>query len=246
MSNGWKRAVATTLALGLAASGGGARVASAPTPVAPVTADDLTQANTALLAGDTGKARKLIRELLKRDPMNASAQLLRDAMQQDAREQLGPQSYAYTVRAGDTIVTLAQRLLGNRLKAYQLGRYNELSAPFALTVGQTLRIPGEPPHAEPVRRPPPPPARPASSAASASTPNAPPVATPAPRTATPAANPVLARQLRTAGLAALNGGNVNRALGLLRRAASLDPGNPMIANDLARAVRIARTVQARR
>jgi len=37
-----------------------------------------------------------------------------------------------------------------------------------------------------------------------------------------------------------------RAVGLLRRAAALDPGNPVIARDLTRAERIAATVKARK
>ena len=59
-----------------------------------------------------------------------------------------------------------------------------------------------------------------------------------------AANPAAARAARTAGLVALNQGAVQRAVGLLRRAATLDPGNPLIARDLARAERIAATVRA--
>jgi Flp pilus assembly protein TadD len=62
----------------------------------------------------------------------------------------------------------------------------------------------------------------------------------------PAANPALAGQLRSAGLNALNQGQVARAVALLTRAAQLDPANPLIARDLARAERIARAVQAKR
>lgn len=246
MRNGSRLAVAATLALAVAACGGGPRVKSASPPAASVTGDELAQANDVLLAGDTGKAKKLVRDLLRRDPMNAGALLLRNAMKDDARAQLGPKSYPYAVRAGDTIADVAQRLLGNRLKAYQLGRYNDLSAPFTLTAGQTLRVPGDPPRAEPVRRAPAVSTRPAPATATPQRNAAPPPASTPPRAAAPAANPALARQLRTSGLAALNAGNVKRAVMLLRRAASLDPGNPVIAGDLARAVRIARTVQARR
>ena len=49
-----------------------------------------------------------------------------------------------------------------------------------------------------------------------------------------------------ARIAALNQGNVDRAVGLLRRAKQLDPANPLIARDLARAERIAATVRARK
>ncbi|MDB5737864.1 MAG: hypothetical protein JWO65_1532, partial [Sphingomonas bacterium] len=67
-----------------------------------------------------------------------------------------------------------------------------------------------------------------------------------PVAAAPVANPALAARMRAAGLAALNQGNVDRAVALLRRASQLDPGNALIGRDLERAERIARTVKARR
>lgn len=226
-----------TLAAGCAGKGGVRAPAAAPAPAA----DDAAAINRLLLDGDLREARKRIRASLKRDPQNPAVQLLRDSIERDPKELLGPQSYDHVVRSGETITDLAQRLLGNRLKAYQLGRYNGLSAPFALTPGQPIRIPGTPPRIEPVRRPPAPPR---------AIPNQPPAAAapakPAPRPAAPAVNPAAARQLRTAGLAALNQGNVTRAVGLLRRAAAADPGNALIARDLARAERIAATVRARK
>jgi LysM repeat protein len=214
---------------------------TSPAPAAAATSD-VDAAFDLLMQGDEAAARKRIKAVLKREPMNAGAQLLSDSMGRDPNELLGPQSYAYTARAGDTIVGLAQRFLGNRLKAYQLLRYNGLKAPAVLVPGQMLRIPGEPVRVEPVRRPDPTPAPPAAR------PSAPPASAPKPKPApaAPAANPAAARQLRTAGLAALNQGAVARALGLLRRAAQLDPANPMIARDLARAERIAATVRAQK
>lgn len=227
------------LAAGCASNGGGVRP---PTPSAPApTVDEVNGINALMLGGDLKEARKRIKAALKRDPQNPSIQLLRDSIERNATDLLGPQSYAYTVRGGDTILDLAQSLLGNRLKAYQLGRYNGLSAPFALKPGQTLRIPGTAPRAEPVRRPTPTPQRPAPS-----TPTPPAMAKPAPKPAQPAANPARARQLRMAGLAALNQGKVANAVILLRRAAAVDPGNPLIARDLARAERIAATVRGRK
>lgn len=192
-----------------------------------------------MLHGDLVQARKRLKLLLKRDPMNPSARLLQDSLDRDATELLGPQNYPYVVRQGDTVVALAERFLGNRLKAYQLGRYNALQAPFALVPGQSVRIPGEAPRPVPVRRADPTPSRVA--------PSAPPRSKPVTaKPAAPATNPAAARPLRAAGLAALNQGNVARAVTLLRRAAALDPANPMIARDLTRAERIAATVRARR
>lgn len=233
--------VALALLIG-ACSGGPARIAAGPPPIATAPGE-IDAIDALLLRGEDKAARKRLKAVLKRDPMNAQAQLLRDSIERDPQDLLGPQSYPYTVRAGDTIAGLAQKTLGNRLKALQLARYNGLSAPYALTPGQSLRIPGSAPRSEPVRRPAPPPPRPKPSTGTAvpvapkPTPAKPPV---------PAANPAAARQFRTAGLAALNQGNVARAVGLLRRAAAVDPGNPLIRRDLARAERIAATVRARK
>ena len=196
---------------------------------------------TELIAGDQAPARKRLRVLLKRDPMNPSARLLSDSLERDPTALMGPVSYPYVVREGETILDLSQRLLGNRLKAYQLSRYNALATPVVLVAGQTLRIPGELPRAEPVRRAEPlrpPPMQPRAKP-SLLKPAVPVVS------AKPAANPIAARQARAAGLAALNQQNVARAVTLLRRAAALDPGNAMVAHDLSRAERIAATLEAR-
>ncbi|MFC3580391.1 LysM peptidoglycan-binding domain-containing protein [Sphingomonas hylomeconis] len=236
-----KLAVVAAGALSLAAcSGGTPHLKAVAPPPAASSAGEAEAIATLLDQGQEGAARKRLKALLKRDPMNPSARLLNDSLDRDPKELLGPDSYPYVTRPGDTIVGLAQRFLGNRLKAYQLGRYNGLKAPVVLTPGQVLRIPGEAPRPEPVRRPDPvratpAPAKPKPAAARPA----------APAPAKPVANPVAARAARTAGLAALNQGNVQRAVGLLRRAAALDPGNALIARDLARAQRIAATVKAR-
>lgn len=237
------RAGALTLALAIAACSGGPKAgpALAPAPVA-TPATEIDAILLLLDQGDTGAAKKRIAAALKRDPMNASVQVLRDSIERDPKELLGPTSFPYTTRDGDTMSGLAQRFLGNRLKAYQLARYNGIAKPADLAAGSTLRIPGEPPRVEAPKRPEP---RPAPPAATKPKPAAPKPA-PAAKPAAPAANPAAARQARAAGLAALNSGNVTRAVGLLRRAVALDPGNPVIARDLARAERIAATVKARK
>lgn len=232
--------LAGALALG-ACSSGPTRVANTPAPTVSA-ATEIDAAFDLLMRGDEAGAQKRLKALLKRDPMNANAQLLSESIARDPKELLGPQSHPYTVIAGETIVDLAERFLGNRLKAYQLLRYNALKAPAVLAAGQVIRVPGELPRPEPVRRPEPAPSRPAP--APSATPR--PKVRPAPGApAATTANPAIARQLRTAGLAALNQGAVARAVGLLRRAAQLDPTNPVIARDLAKAQRIAATVQTR-
>jgi LysM domain len=241
------RVRAAVLALGLTAlaacSGGPTHPRAAPPPpgAVAVTPVEIEGALTLMMTGKQNDARQQLRRLLKRDPMSPGARLLSDSIERDPKDLLGPQSYAYTVRSGDDMLGVAQRLLGNRLKAYQLLRYNGLTAPVVLTAGQTLRIPGELPRVEPVRT-----AEPTRPAAARPRPVVAKPAPPAGSAVAPTANPGAARSARAAGLAALNGGDINRAVGLLRRASAFDPANPLIARDLARAQRIAATVRARR
>jgi LysM repeat protein len=215
-----------------------ATVAPAPSPI-DAAVDLLNQ-------GDEKGARKQLRPLLKANPNDPSANVLLESMQRDPVELLGAKSFDYKVQPGDTMIGLSQRFLGNRLKFYQLARYNHVDKPVALAVGTVLHIPGEEP------RPAPPP-RPEPVAAPSDTPH--PATRPKPRAKAPAAaatpaqkapaaNPAAALKLRGAGLAALNQGKVAEAVGLLRRASALDPANPLIARDLARAERIAQAVRA--
>ena len=83
---------------------------------------------------DSKAARKRIVAALKRNPMDPSLLVLRDSLDRDPVELLGPTNHAYTVRAGDTMTGLAERFLGNRLKAYQLARYNAVLGASVLVV----------------------------------------------------------------------------------------------------------------
>ncbi|WP_068094581.1 LysM peptidoglycan-binding domain-containing protein [Novosphingobium rosa] len=228
-------AAAFLLALSVAGCSHDERPKTVAPPVLTVTPERIDAIQTSLLAGDRKGADKQLKALQKLEPMNPRLQLLADSLDKDPQELLGPKSYPYTVQPGETITDVAERLLGNRLKAYQLARYNQLATPVALTAGQVLRIPGELPVARPQPTAPAPerPRRPA------------PAAKPAPAaTAKPAANPAAAQHLRALGLAALNRGAVGEAVGLLRKARALDPGNALIARDLGRAERIEATVRA--
>jgi len=227
------------LAVAACSKGPAPRPATAAPPVA-VSTSDVDSIQALLMHGDRKGAEKLLKPLIKRDPMNSRLLLLRDSLQRDPQELLGPTHYAYTVRAGESFEEIAERLLGNRLKAYQLARYNGVEDPSALAAGRTINIPGTAPAPKPapvVDRP----ARPAVTVAPAPRPK--PVA-PAP--AKPAANPAAAQRARAAGLAALNRGAVGEAVAQLRRAKALDPDNPVVARDLQRAERIAATVRARK
>jgi hypothetical protein len=230
-------ALASLAALAACAKGPAPQPIAAPAPLAE---SEIEGVQALLMQGDRKGAEKSLKPLLKRAPMNPKLQLLRDSITGDPKELLGPTNYPYTVRAGETIEQLAERLLGNRLKAYQLARYNDLANPSALAAGAILRIPGSPPR--PRLQPAPERPRTAPAAAPRPKPTAP---TPAPAPAKPVANPAAAQRARSAGLAALNRGAVKQAVGLLQRAHALDPGNAVILRDLQRAQRIAATVRAR-
>lgn len=213
----------------------------APATVQPVSNELVIGDAIALLeSGDVKAARKKLDAMLKRDPQDVSAAVLKESLDQDPVALLGRKSFVYTTRPGDTMIGLSERFLGTRLKFYALSRYNGIANPSSLTPGQELRIPGEAPRAAP---PPPPQPRtkPTRAAETAPKPEAKPK--PAPQ---PVANPARARQLRQAGLAALNRGDVNRAVGLLGEAARLAPDDALIRRDLDRARRIADTVRAKR
>jgi LysM repeat protein len=242
-----KLVAAALLLVTLAACSQKPRPEAAPIASATVTDAEIEAVQATLLRGDRKAATKQVNALIKRAPMDPSLLLLKQSITGDAAADLGPTNYPYAVKPGDTIEGLAARLLGNRLKAYQLARYNGLEAPVTLAPGQTLRIPGAMPVA-----PKPKPAvseRPARTTAPAPAPAAarpkPPAAASTRPAPAPAANPAAARQARAAGLTALNQGNVTRAVALLRRANALDPGNALIQRDLQRAERIANTVRAR-
>lgn len=232
-----RRTMVLAAALALAGCASGPKPGAVAAPANSVQNIDAIAEH--LNQGDVSAARKLIKSGLKRDPNNPSLALLRDSIARDPVELLGPQSFEYVVQPGDTLMSIAQRYLGNRLMTYQLARYNGIEKPAALAAGQLLRIPGTKP-APPRRleKPSPPPSAPAAPRAQ---PTKPAVAPPAARS-----DPAAARQLRTQGLAALNKGSATRAVQLLRRASALDPGNAMIKADLARAERIEATVRSRR
>ncbi|MDP3747875.1 MAG: LysM domain-containing protein [Phenylobacterium sp.] len=200
---------------------------AAPAPAAPVATPGLgarERQNRAVELLGTGQgvlARAELLAVLAEQPGNAVARKLLDQIDRDPRELLGEKHYVYKVRPGDSMSSLADRLLGDSLMFYGLARYNNITDPSQMSVGQTLLIPGVPRKVVP--------AKPTAAAA-----------TPAPAGQR---NPVRAGQLRGQALEQMNRGAINKAVGLLRQALALDPGNPVIQRDLDRAVRIQANVR---
>lgn len=233
-------------ALGLAGCGhdrtsGVASVSTTPPP-APENQDwardQIGQAITLLQQGNADGARKLLIAVLKRQPSDVIARQLVSDIDTDPKILLGPQSFSYTLKEGDTLSSVAQRFLGNPTKFYALARYNAIAVPSAVAPGQVIQVPGKRP------APPAPPKKNVAGTPKRAVPSATPPSA-APKPAQPTTNPALAARLRGQGLAAMNAGAINRAVGLLRQALSLDPTNAVIRADLGRALRIQGTVQAK-
>lgn len=184
-------------------------------------AERVARAVALLEAGEAKSARVELAAALQQAPANADARKLINQIDKDPKALLGEQNFAYTLKAGDTLPTLAQKHLGDRLMFWALARYNDIPVPDVVAAGQTIRIPG----------------------ALKAAPRAKPRAT-APKTvkAAPARsaarNPARARELRAAALEHLNRGQVTRAKPMLEQALSLDPGNTLILRDLDRARRL--------
>lgn len=235
------RSIGPALLLALSACGGG----NTPKPVTPakvaVPANPIDRAVALLVQGDSVGALGVLQPLLQREPANPEAKLLVASIQQDPLELLGPKSFPYKSEPGDTMLSLAEKFLGNRLKFYQLSRYNGLKVPAQLAAGTTLKIPGEAPRAAVPEAPP---AALRTSSGRGAARNKPQQGAPAAAPRAPVADPAAAMRLRGAALTALSQGRADQAVAMLRRAAALAPGNPLVARDLARAERVAQTVRA--
>jgi hypothetical protein len=238
---------ALTLAGCGGSNGSGVNSASKPVTVQKIgNAQEFGDVVSLLDQGDGKAARKKLNMMVKRDPNDVRSKALLMSLDADPVGALGAKAFDYRVEPGDTMQAIAQHFLGDRLKFYILARYNGMAAPASLKVGQIIRVPGDapPPKPAPVRN--------------RSEVLAPPPSSPMPRVgprqappklalpAAPAINAKRAAQLRTAGLGALNKGQIGQAVGLLSQALSVDPGNMLIQRDLGRARRIQATVNAKR
>ncbi len=186
-----------------------------------------------LQRGKDAQARAELVQLQKDLPSDRRAGVLLRQIDTDPKQLYGTDSFAYTMQAGDTLFSLARQYLKDALNFYGLARYNGLTLPVDLKPGQVILIPGRaraPDRGAPRHAVTPPPA----------------VAVPHPQAA-PADNPAQraqAQNLRRQGLEQMSAGSIDRAVTLLSQAASLDPANPAIAADLARARRIQATVHS--
>ena len=197
--------------------------------------EQVKQAMRLLNQGKPSEARAVLMKALKKQPGDAIARKLIEQIDTPPEQLLGSRSFSRVAAEGDSFSLLAERYLSDPMMAYALARYNDIGIPESLKAGQRLRIPGD----EPVVRAP---KAIVEKTKDVPTPGA---ATQAKTTVAPAktaGNPVQASKLRARGLEQLNRGAINSAVVLLAQASQLDPQNPLIARDLARARRIQKTV----
>lgn len=226
----------SALSLSLAACGTTRRGAAVPAPAAaPASQNSWREAIAHLNRGEAPAARRVLAAALRRHPTDSVARMLLRQIDTDPRQLLGTENYSYTLREGETLSTIAQRALGDPMLFYALARYNNIAVPTSVVPGQTILVPGRRPAPPAPRREPP----------RSAPPRPGPGAAPAPPAA-PRGNPAQAARLRGQGLAALNAGNVDRAVALLRQALAQDPNNAAIRNDLNRALRVQSTVRSTR
>lgn len=221
----------------------------APATASPATPESRQQAQKAALgaadllqSGNEDGARQELRRALSLDAQNRLAQSLSRQLTADPAS-LGRESFAYTVRPGDTLAVIAQRYLNDPFLFYLLARYNDIKVPRQLAAGQVIRVPGKasakefaaPPVAvapSAAIRAPAPPAAPAAPVAAAlppaPTPATPPPSPPPPPTPPPPPPPPPPSPGELAlrdGAAAERGADLPRALVAYRKADTLgQPG----------------------
>ncbi|MEY4752338.1 MAG: hypothetical protein RJA44_13 [Pseudomonadota bacterium] len=151
----------------------------APPPPPPPPPPPLTPTFNRIIeqldAGQEESARADLQRLLQAEPNHKQAGQLQRQLQADPVTLLGRESYAYTVKPGETLSIIAKRVLGDPFAFYLLARYNDIKVPKQVGSGQVIRIPGKAPAAPP----PPPPAPPPPAPPSPPPPPTPPVASPA-------------------------------------------------------------------
>lgn len=180
----------------------------------------LDAARNALDMGQEDIALTEVDKVLASNPEHALALNLQRQIQDDPQVLYGTTSFSYRVVAGDGLAAIALRFMGDRDQFYGLARYNGISSPRQLAVGQTIRIPGTAPRTMPAPATSTP--EPAPAPAPAPAPTAAPTAPPEPTAAqTKAAVAAATRRAR----AALARQDVCGAIAGWDEVLRLEPGN---------------------
>ena len=104
-----------------------------------------------LETGNEEAAKRELQRALALDAQNALAQNLTRQIGTDPVTVYGRESFAYTVRSGETLSLLAERFMKDKYLFYALARYNDIKVPRLVASGQVIRVPGKAPPAVDVR-----------------------------------------------------------------------------------------------
>jgi len=116
----------------------------APVSSAGTSEEALKQVNSAIRLLEQGReneAEQLLMNVLQDHPNHVTAKLLIAQINVPPAKRYGNDAFTYTVKRGDTFGLLAKRYLGHSLEFYGLAKYNKITKPENLRVGQKLRIP---------------------------------------------------------------------------------------------------------
>lgn len=178
-------------------------------------AERMRAGRNAVARGATAEARRQFLAALAIDPGNRAAF---DALQTDTKE---PPFITHTVRAGDTLASVAQRYYGDRSRSEVIWETNQLPPNPKLAAGTILKIPEIP--GVPFVQPSPP--RPAIASAPSPSPSAPAAPArpeaPAKEDYAPEVNPLLAEARE-----ALDRKDWSEAISDADRFLAASPGNP--------------------
>jgi len=95
-----------------------------------------------LQTGNEDDARWALEKSLSLNSKNKIATELLYQLDVDAINALGGEYFEYKVQYGDSLSKLAKLYLDDSLKFYLLAKYNDISDPSRLVVGQVIHIPG--------------------------------------------------------------------------------------------------------
>lgn len=96
-----------------------------------------------LQQGNEDDARWALEKSLALNPKNKIARDLMYQLDVDAINELGIKYFEYKVQYGDSLSKLSKKYLNDALKFYLLAKYNDISNPGRLVVGQVIHIPGD-------------------------------------------------------------------------------------------------------
>ncbi|MEW9897793.1 LysM peptidoglycan-binding domain-containing protein [Chitinivorax sp. PXF-14] len=208
------------------------------------------EARDQLQNGEEDAARTLLEQAVQLDSSNEMARKLLDQIKADAQQELGGTHFSYTVQSGDTMAKLAERFLNDRLRFYILSKYNGISNPNRLGVGQVIKIPGQAPKQQPAPKPAP---RPAEAAKQAETPKpqeaVKPVEAPeppkvkAPPAQDPAQKQALVQRYTREALAAYHRQDLDGAIKKWDQVLQIDPYNETAKYNRAKALDLKQRIQ---